>query len=293
MRNKVGDQKYYIIISMILGLIVLTLSLYFIFQEYFTEDELDWQQCRQSVILRANLPELKKGAYTLVSLKDDFPLKCKTEVVEVSKKDYEDDEAGKIVGDVLAECWYTFLEGEAQIFPADLAGFESYCVPCARVHFEEDIASEGININLLESLRGNFNDGKYSYLDYLKKGFMVDVWYQTPLLNWKKVEEVFEIKGSTFFVDDSETGGLLDFLASHLYEKGEIAAVTLPNDIDTSKGDLIVVVGQSIGSNGGFNSYLLYFQVGQEEPFEELKKDFMEAGDNSAPLCKNWDGVPA
>jgi hypothetical protein len=76
MANKKGDEKYYIIISLILGVIILGLSLYMIFNEYFTSEDIDWETCRQSVVLRANLPD-RQLATLGVSIKGQYPLKRK------------------------------------------------------------------------------------------------------------------------------------------------------------------------------------------------------------------------
>jgi hypothetical protein len=86
MNGKRGGLQWDVIMVLILGLIVLGISLYFLFHEYFTQEDIAWETCRQSVVLRGALPEAQKMDVNWVTFKDDFPLKCRTEVVEITKK---------------------------------------------------------------------------------------------------------------------------------------------------------------------------------------------------------------
>ena len=131
--NKVGSEKYYIIISLILGIIVLSLSLYFIFYEYFSEDDVSWETCRQSVLLRSgNAINIVKEAQA-----KSFSFKCKTEVVEIDFKDY--DKAGRLIMDTMAQCWSLFGEGKLQLYSGNFLGSDKNCFYCARIHFTEDV----------------------------------------------------------------------------------------------------------------------------------------------------------
>ena len=91
--NKKVSEKYYIIISLILGLLVLGLVLYYLFQEYFTEEDIDLEVCRQSVILRNSMPNAERIATSSIEeIKGMFPLKCKTDVIKIDAHiaiDYE------------------------------------------------------------------------------------------------------------------------------------------------------------------------------------------------------------
>lgn len=145
MVNKNGSEKYYIVISLILGLMVLALSLYFIFGEYFTEDQLDWQQCRQSVILRTNLPKA-----TLLGLETDlkgaFPLKCKTEVVTIDSAEKSAEVYGK-VAEAVAEGWYMFGEGKFDFIHRDFTKDQTLCLVFARIHFTQDAIDDILENN--------------------------------------------------------------------------------------------------------------------------------------------------
>ena len=121
MIGKKGDEKYYILMSMILGLIILSLSLYFIFQEYFDEEVLDREACRQSIVLRNLLPVSDRPLSTFIeSSKNLVPLKCKTEVVVI-----DDDPSVSNIGphvmkqiaDVMVDCWSLFGKGDSKLFP--------------------------------------------------------------------------------------------------------------------------------------------------------------------------------
>jgi hypothetical protein len=151
--DKKGAEKYYIVISLILGLVVLGLSLYFIFIEYFTPEDLNWEACRQSVIFRNNMPDSQRVATaSLENLRSNFPLKCKTEVVEVSSNPSdvidgkeEPFHLQKTIADQLVQCWGLFGEGKYHLFPlGDWGGFDGRedCVICARIHFSEETVRE-------------------------------------------------------------------------------------------------------------------------------------------------------
>jgi hypothetical protein len=105
--KKSASEKFYILMSLILGLVVLAISLYFIFFELFTDDDLNWEQCRQSIYFRSVSPEFKKAGITLVDLKDRVPLMCKTEVVNVDSSDQE--EIYRKISDVIAAGWNLYV----------------------------------------------------------------------------------------------------------------------------------------------------------------------------------------
>ena len=294
MRNKDGDMRWDIMIAMILGLIVLSLSLYFIFQEYFTEDTIGMESCRQSVILRATLPEAEILGVTWASFKDDFPLKCKTQVYTI---DYGDTtKAGEVIAGALAQCWNIFGEGEGQIFPAQNYGFESYCVPCARIRFSPEVESfyEENEIDVLVALNKMITD--ITYKVFLSQAFQPSVGVNWLIKNSDKTINEFNFSGDKFIVDDAQTSGPLDKIQNFFV--GGLADITLPRYINSSNGDLIIFFSQTVRSDEneffGHNPLLFYFQVDQEpEPFNELKKDFIEAGEWKATMCDQFDGVPA
>ena len=126
--NKKAQWQNYLLPA-IMAVIVLGISFFFIFNEYFTEDEINREVCRESIVVRSALPEASFLGATANSMKNDFPLKCKTNVIEVTEDDVTPDSKGKrkidkIIGDALTECWYIFLNGDGQIFASDVIGFD-------------------------------------------------------------------------------------------------------------------------------------------------------------------------
>lgn len=134
--NKKGDEKYYIIISLILGIMILALSLYFIFQEYFSEDEIDMEVCRQSIYLREGVGST---VTTKAFLQDQFPIKCKTGVVEIDYKDYK--KASKQIMDTMVFCWALYGGGKADLYPGTTiqSGYDVNCFHCARIRFSPEV----------------------------------------------------------------------------------------------------------------------------------------------------------
>jgi len=109
--NKRGFWKSYFT-GIVIGLMVLSMAIYFLYQETVENEEAWWARCKNSVNIRANAVEFE--GYKPVSLKEAYPLECKTEVKTIGFEDVA--LAEKLFADTLAECWYTFGEGEKKIF---------------------------------------------------------------------------------------------------------------------------------------------------------------------------------
>ena len=302
--NKVGAEKYYIIISLILGLMVLSISLYFIFYEYFTGEDLDYQACRQSILLRANLPEYKVGPLNLrlISFKDDFPLKCKTDVIEIGEDDVGETE--DIIANKMAECWALYGNGDMNAFPSDVYGQKSICVSCARIHLTEEakkkIKDEEITLNIREALDLRMDNKDYSYWTYLNNSGK-----KFPALN-PASSGIFKIEGDVFRIDSwgQKSIELLNRLnGEKIYSsKVEASRTNLPEKFLIDKGDLLINYGVLTSSEssdfGDYIPYLFFFQQGQEEPnpFDEFNKDFFDEKGNfwhSVNFCESWEGIPA
>lgn len=138
-KPKKADEKYYIIISLILGIIVIGLSIYFIFNEYFTQDEINYETCRQSIILRSNIPDITD--YDFADLKEKFPLKCQTQVVEVNS--INQTEVLKQIEGAVRQCYYLYGENNLKLYGTNIIDdTESICNICARIHFNNEIVSK-------------------------------------------------------------------------------------------------------------------------------------------------------
>ncbi len=147
---KRGSEKYYILISIILGIMILALSLFYIFHEFFTSEELDWESCRQSIVLRNTMPTASRLATVKIEqLKNQFPLKCKTQVINLDWDDKKGSDGDdnykqnidffiKTIADNMAQCWSLVGEGKYNIFPSNIITQKKNCIICARIHFSEE-----------------------------------------------------------------------------------------------------------------------------------------------------------
>jgi len=135
MNKRAGDEKYYILISLIVGIMILAIVLFFIFKEYFNDDDLNWEACRQSIVMRASVP----GYSALDGTKSLLPLKCKTQVFNVKYQDRK-----KFMGDIqklVTACESLTGSGNYKIFPDEWFKSQAKCFPCVRVHIDESVKS--------------------------------------------------------------------------------------------------------------------------------------------------------
>ncbi|MFH0711600.1 MAG: hypothetical protein V1889_00575 [archaeon] len=164
MISRKGSEKFYIITSLILGLMVLVIGLYWIFNEYFNQDELDWQVCRQSILVRASLSSEKLEEIGL-DVGGVFPLKCKTEVVNVNSANR--DEVYDKISKAVAEGWYMFGEGKLNFIGPSFWEKNIVCMAFARIHYTDNALNEFNEMTRDgEDSKGRYNLGFY---DYYKK----------------------------------------------------------------------------------------------------------------------------
>jgi hypothetical protein len=332
MRNKTGDLKYDILMYAILGVLVLSIGFYFIFNELFVGEDLDMEVCRQTIQIRALLPDATIQSFgnpiNFYSFKDKFPLKCKTMVKVIERSDVEDiDKANKIIGETMAECWALYGDGDLDIFPSEIYGMKSVCMPCARIHLTEDakkyVLGNGVEINIRNALDGRLNE-KTSYYNYLQnkgKNFAA--------FSFGNVLE-FDLSGDDFSLgEDVEYYDKINFINRFnkndfwmLMKKND---VSLPKVFNVSEGDLMINYGTLVNSGdedfGDYIPYLFYFQAGQKNnPFAEVRKEFVfsladfivrlspivitydiynsivndkEKDRGSVGFCDAWEGIPA
>ena len=283
MVNKKGDYKWDIMLSLILGLLILSFSLYFIFNEYFTNEGMEWEICRQSIQVRSTLPEPTILKLDGPSFKDEFPLKCKTRVIEIDKSDVTPDRNGRMeietkIAETMAECWALYDKGDASAFPTKFFK-SSTCVPCARIHLtpeaKDKLGDKTINIRNTLDLPMT---PKYSYYVFLrdsgKKFAAFDFGNGLP----------FNLNGDKFEI--GETENLVGFAEmKNKLTGGEFEAymrttnISLPKTFNAKDGDLLINYGIiSIGKKpfGNYVPYLFYFQTDQKDnPFAEVRKGFV------------------
>lgn len=166
--NKRADYKYWWIASLILGLIVLAIISVFLFREYFTQEDFDYETCRQSVILRNNM--IIKNGGVLSNLASElipkYPFKCKTKVVEI---DYKNDveRVLKTLADEAASCYYLYGEDKYVLYTKNYLAAQRACFICSRIHFRSDVVNDYTKLDLGKYLLNEKFNGEETYFDYL------------------------------------------------------------------------------------------------------------------------------
>jgi hypothetical protein len=284
-----------IIVPGILSLILLVMFIYFIFFEYFNDEQLSTDVCMQSISLRASSPEARRLGFTFVSFKETFPLKCKNQVVEITKEDFDNGVASQIILETFAGCWNLYYGGQKPLFPAASHGVQSYCAPCARIHFDEGAREYGQQIILQDELKNYQLNGEV-YKDFLRDAFSFNV---------EGIQVPFSFSGDSSFKVDKTQSSKWDYLAvfnplialTNPKVIREVGGVLLPSIVDPSEGDILISFGQITSADPenfiGESSYLIYFNLENGNPFSEVKEPFVEKLFNDVSLCQNWDGVPA
>lgn len=319
--NKKGDYKWGIVLSLILGLMVLSLSLYFIFHELWSEEDIDRQICRQSIQLRALLPDSGYGIDAL-DFKSDYPLKCKTHVVEISKKDVVLKggrmDAERKIAEAMAECWVLYGNGDENAFPAKFFKSSS-CVPCARIHLTDEAKDElgSRTINIRDALDLQMREG-YTYYQFLRdSGKKFSAFDFGNGLAFNLSGNGFEVLNRDGWWKNIE---LKNKIGGEFTARMRSVNVTLPKFFDVTKGDLLInygIVTIRDEDFGDYIPYLFYFQTEDGNPFDEVKHDFIfnfwkvpstvlsvlwdipEKGlketfaDRDVGFCEEWEGIPA
>ncbi len=166
MKNKRGYS--YWIISIILSVMVMSIVLYWIFQEYFNEESINSEVCKQSILLRNTLPRVNIAGIAYKDFKNSYPLKCKTDTINI---DYENKTiATKVIMDKIAECWYIMGQGNYDIFTSNYFASNTVCMSCARIHFAEEVLDyynkEENVINVKDAMNNEVQPG-ITYKQYL------------------------------------------------------------------------------------------------------------------------------
>jgi hypothetical protein len=283
LKNKKGDEKYYIIISLILGLLVLGLCLYYIFHEYFSSEEVNLESCRQSIILRNSVPDLDLWA-TTIQFKDKYPLKCRNEVINIDYKDTA--KAEKTIADAFVSCWYLMGNGNYGIFPAATFSIGTSCMICSRIHIDgsPDIQRFYTDnpLSIKRALANNF-DGK-SYFDYLQhSGNDTAFHFFDHWATGAPGDEGFNI---TDFKNNIYLGKIL----------GNWRYYILPDQIDVNQGDLFLMISSAVlGKDEATTNSLLFFQDNGGESINQIatKTTFTAAVIHSMKTCDSFESIPA
>lgn len=213
--GKKGSWKYDFIIVMIIALIVLVIIVFMIYKEYFTQSDVNWQRCRQSIDLRNSIPEVVGEARSIP------PLECKTETVNINYKNL--DRAERAVGDALVRCWQLVGEGKASIYPPAAATIQSYCLFCARITFDDSVKEfykdtyeidNRIDFQKVLSKEVIINNVKTTYRKYLKMSKTAGAGLEVPSDRKQNIilQRYINPGDSMFIIVVSHPG-----LASHFY----------------------------------------------------------------------------
>lgn len=266
MERKKGAVHYGFLFAMLLGLLIVGLFLGIIFPEYFSSEEVGYDVCRSSLYLRANAPEAEI-LVTTVSSKEAVPLRCQTNVVSIDFKDKA--KAEKLIAETMATCWSMFLEGKNQFFGGETWARNTFCLPCSRIHFDEDVIEYYSTLenktNIQQALLKKMPGQSITFFEYLKKGFTYTKFGE---------DNTFKLEGS-----------------------GSDSRIILPKELDPKKGDLLIFLQQTvIGTEGDeFHSNLFFFQVGQTnpDPFDVMKETFSGDGLSTGDICDRYVGILA
>lgn len=235
--NKRGTD-WYILIGLILGAVILVIVVFWVFREYITDEEMNYETCRQGIILRDMMPISSVAARSFLEASKDFAtLKCKTEVITLK---YDDDASVKgilsetvmkQIADQLVRCWQLYGGGKFKIFPVNFAEERYDCGICTRIHFEDELKQ---NIDALplwdylvkHDLNGNgLQRGQYnanSYASYLEIGGEMKELSLPGLTNLEEGygsrDYVFTSKGDLFLGVSFYSNREFEFLENYRYQ---------------------------------------------------------------------------
>lgn len=288
--GKRGDGTHYgIIFALILGLVIIAISVYFLFYEYFSEEDISKETCRQSIILRASLPQKDLALWT-VSSKDWMPLRCKTEVININYKDVK--KARTAFDNALLDCWSLVGNGDWKIFPVKSGswGFKSHCIVCSRIHIDNQVRQYYTDnpIRFTDALSQKFK-GK-TYWDYLQK--------ENPnapaFLFLKGGAEEFKVlnEGENFSITYFQNKETADSADSGLQVTKTVQGpgLILPRGFDVNKGDLFIVVSSPSSEDKEVTPYMFFLQA---KDFNEITKTMAEHLWIDVNTCDMIESVPA
>ena len=268
MFGKKGEFRHDVLLSLIIGLIVVAIVFWWIFQEFFTEDDIDYEVCRESLILRSKLPE-KDVLADVASTKAYLPLKCGTRVVDI---DYEDvGKAEAVIGNTISECWYMTGKGEYEIFPGSDSVYGDISVPCmacARIHIDKKVRDfyslDKNKISIRNALNSQLEGYDFTVWDYLnpKDGVKAFEYFG----GWR--DEGFDVE---FSGSDTLIFGLFN-VGSTEFDPKDHEIFYLPSYMDTEKGDLFVMYAEpnkELGDDEG-NRISPYMAILQYYDFDKL-----------------------
>jgi len=277
-KDKKGAEKYYILISLILGLLLIGIIFSWIFQEYFFGEEMmDLQKCKQSILTRSKIRNVDKAGMTFLNFKEKFPLECKTQKIIINEENRE--EANKIIADAMAACWALFNQGEVSLYGGPgplLENVPTNCFLCARIVF--DLETE-LEIDVKQMLLENMDDER-TYLQYLTYNS------QNPGLNIGNLRDNFGI-----------------ILKTELFDT-DTSQIYYPNKISSTSGNLHLTLSSWTISETEIMNQLFFYQNAEENLVKLTNPDrktytisnayfhgYGSDGKDIPAACSGWDGI--
>lgn len=274
-KNKRADSKYDIILAIMVGIIVVAIVLFWIFQEFFTKADVDWQTCRESLIVRNSLPE-KDVVAGYVSTKSMLPLKCGTNVINIDYKNVT--RAEQEIGQAASECWYMVGRGEYEVFPGSssvLGGVATPCMACSRIHLDDKVKDYYTKNKI--SIRDAFNTQL--------KGYDVTVWdYLNPEKGKKATTYFGGWNDSGFYVKYSTTAGLFGSRKGFNPENNKI--FYFPTYFDPDKGDFFMMYSEptkelSTQDGNRIAPYMVFLQYADFDKLSKYWSFYETPGENA------------
>mgnify|MGYP003993264799 FL=1 len=164
-----------VVISLILGLIVVTLLSFFVYQEvYEGEGGAAYDVYKRGITNRyiaiERLEELKGGWAGELGETYPFSSKCRTKIVTIDYKNYS--RALEEIGYEIVSCHNLYGEARHPLYSDDLLKGATACFICSRIRFENDVidfySEELLNVgDFLLAEGGFFNGKRKTYYNYL------------------------------------------------------------------------------------------------------------------------------
>lgn len=271
--RKRGELRYEIIGSLILGLLVVAIVSAWLFNGYFSEDDINWEVCRETLILRNSLPE-KDVVAGVISAKSWIPLKCETRVIDI---DYENTtRIEKKIGETISSCWYMIGQGNYKVFPGKKAlnKLDTPCMMCARIHLNSDVeefySEEENRINLERAVNTRL------------EGYDATV--------WEYLNTYGDVSAFPYFGGWNETNFNIKFQRDSPFDRGfnprEEEIFFLPKYFYPENGDLFIGYSEptkeiSWGEERVIDPYMFFLQY---EDFDKLNYNWALSQDFSNDL---------
>ncbi len=153
-KGKVEAQK--VTVSLLVLIIIV------LFFAFFSPRVSDWmtskgdvESCRLSVVASGKISDVSMGISTLdlECPRKNIVLSAESYTVDDSEKEYtsDDDEdyaanVKQVFAEEMRECWYKMGEGKIDPFASSYLTFDSVCIVCSQIHFENPVKEDVGNL---------------------------------------------------------------------------------------------------------------------------------------------------